>query len=90
VPDTAERVLRDLGRKVAELRRRGALTQEQLAEALDVTVQYLQRVEAGRENLTVRSLVRLGQHLGVGPGELFGTPLTRKSRPGRPRTKQPG
>jgi transcriptional regulator with XRE-family HTH domain len=38
---------------VAERRRAYGLTQEQLAEKLDVSLKYLQRVEAGEENLTL-------------------------------------
>ena len=60
------------------------MTQEQLSEVADVTVQYLQRVEAGRENLTVRSLLRLAALLEVTIVDLFATPTSRESRPGRP------
>jgi transcriptional regulator with XRE-family HTH domain len=54
-----ERVRRDIGRRVAELRVARELTQERLAEKAAVSVKYLQRVEAGRENLTIESMVRL-------------------------------
>ena len=83
--DAADGVLRGVGRRAAELRRAKALTQEQLAEKLRLTVQYLQRVEAGKENLTVRSLVRLAKLLGVHVRELFAPPSSRKAPPGRPR-----
>jgi transcriptional regulator with XRE-family HTH domain len=71
---------------VAERRRNAGLTQEQLAERLDVSIKYLQRLEAGDENLTIRSLVRISNVLDVAPSQLF-TPLrnARRSKPGRPR-----
>jgi transcriptional regulator with XRE-family HTH domain len=81
-------VLRDLGRRIAELRASRGLTQEGFAEVADVTVQYAQRVEAGKENLTVRSLVRIAGLLAVTVADLFATPVSRESRPGRPRLGQ--
>lgn len=81
----ADDVLRDLGRRIAELRSARGLTQERFAEDADITVQYLQRVEAGRENLTVRSLVRLATLLRVSVMDLFAKPAQREVRPGRPR-----
>lgn len=84
-PDPA-RVLRDLGRRIAELRAGRGMTQDVLAERADFTVQYLQRVEAGRENLTVRSLAALAALLGAQVADLFAAPASRdKPRPGRPK-----
>jgi len=83
----ADDVLRDLGRRVAELRASRGLTQERFSEDADITVQYLQRVEAGRENLTVRSLVRLANLLHVSITDLFAAPAKREARPGRPRKR---
>ena len=85
----ADDVLRDLGRRVAELRATRGLTQEKFAEEADITAQYLQRVEAGRENLTVRSLVRLAALLHVSITDLFAKPALREVRPGRPRRVPP-
>jgi len=78
-------VLRDLGRRIAELRTGARLTQDQFSEILDVTVQYLQRIEGGRENLTVASLVRLANHFHIHAADLFAAPASRAAPPGRPR-----
>jgi transcriptional regulator with XRE-family HTH domain len=78
-------VLRALGRRVAELRVAQGRTQQQLADAADVSVQYLQRVEAGRENLTARSLVRLANLLRASMPDLFAKPTMPDAKPGRPR-----
>jgi transcriptional regulator with XRE-family HTH domain len=86
---TAEEVLRDIGRRVAELRRAKRLTQEQCAEGGGFAFKYLQRIEAGRENLTVRTLVRLAAFFGVSVGHLFRAPRSRIVRRGRPPMSKP-
>ncbi len=89
-PETPADVLRDVGRRIAELRAAQGWTQEKMAETLDVNLPYLQRIEGGRENLTVRSLTRVAHALGVRVAALFEPPADRAQRgPGRPR-KQKG
>ena len=79
-----DRLLRDLGRRLAELRAEAELTQEELAEQLDVTARYVQSLEGGQENLTVKSLATLADALGVGVAKLFDVPKSRIVRQGRP------
>jgi transcriptional regulator with XRE-family HTH domain len=80
-----ERVMRGVGRRVAELRLTAELTQERLAEKCKVSLKYLQRVEAGRENLTLESLVKLANVLKVAPSALLEPPSTlARPRLGRP------
>ncbi|MGB8298126.1 MAG: helix-turn-helix transcriptional regulator [Polyangia bacterium] len=83
----AEDVIADVGRRVAELRAQKGLTQQALAEELGLSWKYLQQVELGLENLTLKSLVRLSNALGVTPVDLFSAPVSRKRRPGRPRKR---
>lgn len=79
-------MLDGVGRRIAELRRELAWTQEQFAERLGVLTQYVQRVERGRENLTVQSLVKVANALGVTVAALFEPAAYQgKRRPGRPR-----
>jgi HTH-type transcriptional regulator / antitoxin HipB len=68
------RVLSDVGRRVAELRLAAGLTQEELAEALAVSVKYVQRVERGRDNLTLDSMVKLVNALGARMADLHVPP----------------
>jgi transcriptional regulator with XRE-family HTH domain len=42
-----------------------------MSERLRCLPQYLQRIEAGRENLTLKSLTRLANLLGVDPAALL-------------------
>ncbi|MGO9837360.1 MAG: helix-turn-helix domain-containing protein [Polyangiaceae bacterium] len=81
---SAGRVTRDVGRRIAELRRGRGLTQEQLSEELRVTLKYLQRCEAGKENLTIASLTKLANRLRVPISSLFAPPASREVRRGRP------
>ena len=56
-----------LGEQLRELRRSRGLTQEQLAEQLDVTPRYLAGIERGERNLTLDSVDALAAELGVVP-----------------------
>jgi transcriptional regulator with XRE-family HTH domain len=79
------RILKDIGRRIAEVRISRGLTQEQFAErVLGVSLKYCQAVEAGRENLTVASLVRLANKVRVPVAHLFKAPVSRVVRSGRP------
>jgi transcriptional regulator with XRE-family HTH domain len=64
------------------------MTQEAFAERLDVTVQYVSKIELG-ENLTLRSLASIARVLGVAVDALFEspapTPTSSRKGPGRPR-----
>lgn len=81
----SRRLIKDLGRKVAELRVARGLTQERFAERLGVSLKYVQRIEAGSENLTVDSLHRLATKLRVTVITLFEPPLVREVHRGRPK-----
>lgn len=80
----ADQVLRDIGRRVAELRRQRGLTQERFSEVAEISLKYLQSIEAGHENLTVRSMVRIAGLLRAQAGDLFHPPRTRVVKRGRP------
>ena len=81
------RLKKDVGLRVRELRLERGWTQEQCAERLDVSIQYLRRVEYGRTNLGLESLATLGLILKVDPVELLAVPSDRKPKrkPGRPK-----
>lgn len=80
-----QRAFRDLGHRMRELRIERGWTQEVAAERLGVGVRELQRIEAGRVNLTLRSLVRIARALAVPLRSLFDAPETRATRTvGRP------
>ncbi|HEY3821627.1 MAG TPA: helix-turn-helix transcriptional regulator [Polyangiaceae bacterium] len=83
-----QRVLADLGLRIAELRHRRGWTQAQLAERLDVSTRYIAEVESG-VNMSVVTLCGVARVLGVKTAALFEAPTSRAlRRPGRPRTQQ--
>jgi transcriptional regulator with XRE-family HTH domain len=53
-----------VGRNIHRIRMKKKLTQEQLAERAGVDLRSLQRIEAGRWNMTVDYLSRFKQALG--------------------------
>lgn len=75
-----------LGRRVGELRRARGLTQEQAAARLRMLAPNYARIEQGRQNVTVDTLVRLATLLDVSLSDLFAAPASsHPARPGRPK-----
>jgi transcriptional regulator with XRE-family HTH domain len=77
-------VVRNVARRIAECRVALGWTQLELAERMGVSIQYEQRVESGRANLTLNSLARWSAMLRVHPRELFNAPTTPPPGRGRP------
>jgi transcriptional regulator with XRE-family HTH domain len=77
-------VLRELGLRIREVRRTQGLTQEQAAEHLGMLAPNYARVEQGRANVTVDTLVRVANALGVPVATLFRKPKAIKVATGRP------
>ncbi len=75
--DPDARLLDDVGRRIGELRERAGLTQAQVAEAVAMSVTNYQRIEAGTQNLTLRTMAKVARALGVGVVELLMPPETR-------------
>jgi transcriptional regulator with XRE-family HTH domain len=73
-------ILRGIGRRIAELRVARNITQEELAERLDVSVGYVRQVEGGAKNLSVRSLAAFADVVGADVAELLRTPRTTGKR----------
>ncbi len=63
--------LRDVGARLAEVRRSRGLTQERLAEAIRVDPQTIQRAETGRAALSLSRLREIANVLDIGLAELF-------------------
>ena len=60
-----------LGVKIRALRKAAGLTQEQLAEAADVSTNFIGYVERGQRALSIKTLDRIAQVLNVTPKDLF-------------------
>jgi transcriptional regulator with XRE-family HTH domain len=81
----AEQILRNLGRRIADVRTARGLTQDAMAEEIGISTKYLQRLERGR-SMTLRTLIHLANTLNVSLESLLLTPAKSTSvRIGRPR-----
>ena len=64
------RACRRLGLRVRALRLRKRMTLEAAAESMDMDLKHLQKVEAGKVNVTMVTLVRIASGLDVSLGDL--------------------
>ncbi len=72
---------KQLGSKIAVLRKEQNITQVQLAEVLGISQQYMQAFEAGRRKVTSSMLPTLAEVLAVSVEELIGiAPVNNKKR----------
>jgi len=56
-----------LGRRIKQLRAKLGLTQDSLAERVQISPKYLSNIERGKENPTLDTLLRLERSLKVEP-----------------------
>lgn len=84
--ETPEQLIQRVARRIVELRHAAGRTQEELAEALATSVQYVSRIEVG-ENLTLASVAKIARVLGVPAITLLEPPDSKapRARAGRPR-----
>lgn len=85
--DEPDKVRRSIGLRIIELRRDRKLTQEDFAERLGMDVRHLRRIEAGKVNFTIDTIVKLAIALKASTVDLFNPPSRKQLRqPGRPKT----
>ena len=65
------KILRALGKNLNQLRLGAELTQERLAEKSDISLRYLQQLEAGQRNPSIPTLVRLHRALSCRYDDIF-------------------
>jgi transcriptional regulator with XRE-family HTH domain len=63
-----------LGENLRAARKRLALTQEQVAERSGVQAGEISRIEAGKRDPQVSTVLKLAEGLEVSPGSLFDSP----------------
>lgn len=64
-------MLRGLGKNLNRLRMSARLTQEKLAEKADISLRYVQQLEAGQRNPRISTLVRLKKVMGCSYDDFF-------------------
>ncbi|MBX7096420.1 MAG: helix-turn-helix domain-containing protein [Myxococcaceae bacterium] len=83
-PTRAKTFIEYAGAQVRRHRLRVGLTQEKLAEQCDFVPRYIQRIEAGKVDMPISTVVRLADALGVPPVSLFRPATSPKRVLGRP------
>lgn len=83
-PTRAKVFIEYAGAQVRRHRLRLGLTQEQLAEQCDYVPRYIQRIEAGKVDMPISTVVRLADALGLHPVRLFRAVNVLPPKLGRP------
>ena len=58
-------ILEEIGKRISEWRKLMRLTQEQLAEQMDVSIQMISNLERGVKAIRIDNLIRLSQTLNI-------------------------
>lgn len=66
-----EEVMAMFGRNVRKIRMDKGFTQEELAEGAGISQVQIARIEAGKINTSISTVVAIAKALGVKEGELF-------------------
>ncbi len=69
------------------MRTRLGLTQEKLAENAGLDYAWLRKLERGKVDLRIQTLVRIANALAVKPGVLLRAAKLGEAKPGRPRKR---
>ncbi len=64
-------VTQKFGQRVRDLRKKKGLTQEQLAEMAKIDYSYLNAIEAGRKNPSLKRIAKLARVLEISLPEFF-------------------
>ncbi len=68
---TARRKLTGVGAVIREYRQRAGISQDALADRMDMSAPYISMLESGTRHPSIEMLVRLAVALGVRPGQLL-------------------
>lgn len=74
MPADADRVVKQLGKRIAQLRHERSLSQGALATKIRSTPQWVSQLERGTRSPTVHTLVKLANALDIAVAELFSKP----------------
>jgi DNA-binding XRE family transcriptional regulator len=67
--------LKELGRRIRDLRQKAGWTQAELAKATRLTRAYIVAVEGGKQNVSMDVVLRVANGLGVAPDQLLAMEL---------------
>lgn len=64
-------ILEAIGLRMREIRQEKQWTQEQLGEKIGVSYSYIGRIERGQKNISLKTLEKVAQALGVSEADFF-------------------
>ena len=73
-------LLRNLGKRLCEIRKLQGISQAELAERADLSVVYISNIEAGKKNISAAVLIRLCSALSIPSDFLLRADLTRSEQ----------
>lgn len=68
---TMDDIRRKLGQRIRELRKSAGITQEELGEKSSLSYKFIGELERGQVNVSIDSIARIAEALGVKIGDLF-------------------
>jgi transcriptional regulator with XRE-family HTH domain len=68
---TRDNIRQELGQRIRDLRKTAGITQEELGEKAELSYKFIGEIERGQVNVSLDSIVRIGDALGVKIGDLF-------------------
>lgn len=71
IKNDGELKLQKIAARIKELRKSSDLTQEQLAEKANIDYKFFQKIETGKRNITVNTLIRISSSLDVTLKDFF-------------------
>lgn len=83
-----KRFFKEMGARIAQLRKEQNLTQQQLADELELSQQIIASYEIGRRRIPVSTLPRLARTLGVSIETLIGEEQTPAKRGPTPKLQR--
>lgn len=78
-----DQLVTDVCGRIREIRAAQGFTQKQIADRLGITLRTYLNIERG-QNLTLVTMAKIANALGVPPGDLFIVPAPHEPRRGRP------
>ena len=69
--DTVDDIRKKLGARIRELRQSAGITQEELGEKAELNYKFIGELERGQVNVSLDSIVRIAEALGVKIGDIF-------------------
>jgi transcriptional regulator with XRE-family HTH domain len=69
--DESDLFIKKVGAKIKQLRKKQGLSQVALSYDLDLSKQSISNIEAGKKNLTLKTILKISKALGATPSELI-------------------